>query len=1260
MKYQQPVVMPASVQDWLDHELEVRGIDAVVYTRYILSILQQDNELVDTELFSGVAKRNPQESPGGKEKSKLSADRLKLLNCDEMKKSAAIECLMSVSEQKCGIEKLVDELCDKLKIFKVCNVSLSTELEVKDSQETQSNMIDIRSLTSSSPKEEAGIFFPTFSGASGNVEPSVEPKNENSENDLSEWNNFEELNEEQKKIGNQLSDEKDKMHNDRNEINEETKKEAEDKLNFIMGYIPFNLMHSKSGDVILDNWQACNDKFMPSWYLDEKRYTQIEPIGYNNNNNNNLYKNGKQEIIINENSSMQNSYVDMASGNSQETENDGEYTIEKTENLHDEKLFAIEDETEAEALGEAELLAKLAAKFNDDVASIWSDQRDQQLEEYGKSKENIWQMLPFYRPEYNLSSVSRCTPLGTNSGRKFVWPQVAEEGGVCNEDEADNFIGQMNEDLAYSTPEGLFATASKFCHVNSDPSDYKRWNRSLYSSFANLEIDCSSPQEKEKEKVEEEGCEPCSPVRREEEMQFIWQMLDNALHSEQASCVNNEDDLGFLENYQRYNHVYNNEWHQLKNNSGIAPYLQTVWDSSALQHEVNSLPYGPFNSSSESLVGNDYWQSEETSIESVMALTRSYDSYLNKIYPGEGEGEGEVPECAAAPEVDVEAASEPTLSPKNCTLTYHKGESCFVEVTPSSRSNWDSGAAQLPLKMQVASQLPQTDYESEDNSENLLTSPKTHFRPIRQDSCETDTTGSSDDSALVGSQNADDQMAANSKSVSPIFINCRPPDEESSDESNFIPQISKSNKEKFCQTDDIVGCAPRHSDEIETEARGLSSVACEDSCTEMLNAVIDVLDNMLNERGGTDGEEATTTTTESNSSTSVSPPSSRDEPSDLTVRIAASDLPFRRPMYGTKTGLWDDLRAPRGTSSMLKWSTAQEENEEQRSWNECTNQEAWTNVGVGEDCDNVASEASSSRVDKIKALRDEIRDEEEKLFDDINFLRVLNLEDEYENSLCTMNEDRWVTSKPLTAKAVSEAPEEEECNLELERIHCNIRAYSSSDGDEIACPDTYSDYFGDIQAQDSFGSSKLPLLPSSKVLYSTDLEEEWKKDLFDAHIPKNRAKQKSGNLKRPCSFYMEGNCRRTDCKFSHDLASITCRFWLEGSCFKGVTCPFLHGFQKDKEDNEEKADFTLELQSEAHFPALSKPKVCPRKKDFIQSSSSDSTPVAKNKRQRKRFSGKERHVSPNLVPKHCKTSRQSEKSKRPSKSSSSEEELMDV
>lgn len=39
MKYPQVVSMPSVVSDWLEEQLEARGIDAVVYTRYILSLL---------------------------------------------------------------------------------------------------------------------------------------------------------------------------------------------------------------------------------------------------------------------------------------------------------------------------------------------------------------------------------------------------------------------------------------------------------------------------------------------------------------------------------------------------------------------------------------------------------------------------------------------------------------------------------------------------------------------------------------------------------------------------------------------------------------------------------------------------------------------------------------------------------------------------------------------------------------------------------------------------------------------------------------------------------------------------------------------------------------------------------------------------------------------------------------------------------------------------------------------------------------------
>ncbi|CAL8108908.1 unnamed protein product [Calicophoron daubneyi] len=48
--------------------------------------------------------------------------------------------------------------------------------------------------------------------------------------------------------------------------------------------------------------------------------------------------------------------------------------------------------------------------------------------------------------------------------------------------------------------------------------------------------------------------------------------------------------------------------------------------------------------------------------------------------------------------------------------------------------------------------------------------------------------------------------------------------------------------------------------------------------------------------------------------------------------------------------------------------------------------------------------------------------------------------------------------------------------------------------------------------------------------------------------------------RRACSFYLRGHCKKEDCEFAHDLTKVTCKFWELGECFKGPTCPFLHGY----------------------------------------------------------------------------------------------------
>ncbi len=114
-----------SVMSWFGQELETRGIDAVIYTRYILSILQQEDsgdvEHWEAQFFppgkmhpspSGFHLHHDPSPPPTTRTSPASGsrgravtgkgrktDKKKDRSAEELKKLAAVECLMSVSDQ---------------------------------------------------------------------------------------------------------------------------------------------------------------------------------------------------------------------------------------------------------------------------------------------------------------------------------------------------------------------------------------------------------------------------------------------------------------------------------------------------------------------------------------------------------------------------------------------------------------------------------------------------------------------------------------------------------------------------------------------------------------------------------------------------------------------------------------------------------------------------------------------------------------------------------------------------------------------------------------------------------------------------------------------------------------------------------------------------------------------------------------------------------------------------------------------------------
>ncbi|KAK1922724.1 hypothetical protein DB88DRAFT_466843 [Papiliotrema laurentii] len=60
------------------------------------------------------------------------------------------------------------------------------------------------------------------------------------------------------------------------------------------------------------------------------------------------------------------------------------------------------------------------------------------------------------------------------------------------------------------------------------------------------------------------------------------------------------------------------------------------------------------------------------------------------------------------------------------------------------------------------------------------------------------------------------------------------------------------------------------------------------------------------------------------------------------------------------------------------------------------------------------------------------------------------------------------------------------------------------------------------------------------------------------HSPGMNGTRSPGSGLRMCRYFLAGECRRSDCRFSHDLDRALCRFWLRGHCAKGPNCEFLH------------------------------------------------------------------------------------------------------
>ncbi|XP_026883159.2 uncharacterized protein KIAA0232 homolog [Electrophorus electricus] len=146
------------VQTWLGQELEKCGIDAMIYTRYVLSLLLHDSydyDLQDQEndIFLGWEKGAGKKLGKSSSRRKGGGD----LSLEEMKKQAAVRCLRSASDENSGIEGLVEELCSKLK-------DIQNKQKEKEKQTTK-KPDELRSpelAESPSSKDQVEMYYEAF------------------------------------------------------------------------------------------------------------------------------------------------------------------------------------------------------------------------------------------------------------------------------------------------------------------------------------------------------------------------------------------------------------------------------------------------------------------------------------------------------------------------------------------------------------------------------------------------------------------------------------------------------------------------------------------------------------------------------------------------------------------------------------------------------------------------------------------------------------------------------------------------------------------------------------------------------------------------------------------------------------------------------------------------------------------------------------------------------------------------------------------
>lgn len=1178
---------PASVQDWLEEELESRGIDGV-YTRYILSLFQVDSFDLDVPECEHVSLNHQQNYknlqqvgtqtqymvPSAKVRHKRwkSWERERfhkqaktlctcnsLLNIEERKKCAAVECLKSASEQKSGIEMLVEELCLKLK--NVSKQTVTTSIK-KNSEKTDSeNGKEQKSITL---QEQAQKYYAAFPSLSGKSEPQTKlcPQQERQNTSKCVWDGRKIIQHAyetavfklEEGIVNMKEDNRSetKVNTDKNSgLCEEG--EGHTWCNFIGGtedkYTdPKIVQRDTNVDAELEKWK-------PYFIVPKMKYggsrvplsLRYSPFNVFSNIQENpvteafsYIKNGfpaedecqkNTEVFLDDKENIQTKNTDkikklLSINNLQKSIGDSDMKTDNPVTLEQWKLSLGSGEfslSECEAL-DKKLLNNLVNKFNDSVAAIWGKNEGMPGTGFEANPQQVEFSLKMFTSM--LTNTNKLLTPETTRGYpnplhgSSVWSAGYDDLIYLNMFNASSlthfYIPSLHRNLAAGIISGIIAARMDLENSPCNAEDHRLsdlyTNIQEYSSFHNGDI----PDDKELDEI-------------------------LSLHPD-VFLTSLEEDDGIV--------ISSND--NSRQESPIINYLKS--ESNVWGHTPDDIKQQLESHN------NDCWFPFLSTHNTFDVFSSLFDQHL------------ECKDC-----LDLQNWGSCT------TLTHHKGESRFVEVVPSNKIKNKEGKTMETLNDSF--RCSSVWYTKVEEDENLLTSSRTHFQPIR-DECDTDNIDKTEllslsvkqnenspdlfsDLSLANEEHTQDDHALDSRDSDKNIIQL---------EHNSSPQYNKQRRCTISSSFEELVSLTGAFDPEENES-GSESVHDKDEI--WVSNSFPRTTELYKDKG---------TNTEINSFPQDFQESGKlwEEGSANETTVFSPHMPDINPVAFKidEEVRWEHI------DKTWKWST---NDYKKTAWISETSE-----IMPDLKAFLVPQESGIFHRTCLNQLREEIEAEEEELLRDITRVKdkweeVIDMETESDFQECSAVED--IVKK----KARNYSDEEYMATCApLATFYLN-RTGTPHESDQKHLEDwkdwkeeKIEDYCSlDIEDQDDTVFHSIPSLPAENVFFSCDLEEEWRKDstYFGVQVPR-RKKPKSGipPQKRPCTFYLEGSCRRKDCKFSHDLAGITCRFWEENSCFKGVTCPFLHGYPSPTQPGivrmaSSKRNFTLE--SENDFPSLS-------------------------------------------------------------------------